>query len=92
MSVALKSLGDEFDVSVSSIQWVVTGYLLSLAVWMPASGWFGDRFGTKRTFLVALGIFTVASSLCGLARLTARARSPSAPCKASAAGCSHPSG
>ena len=68
VSVALKSLGDEFDVSVSSIQWVVTGYLVSLAVWMPASGWFGDRFGTKRTFLVALGIFTVASSLCGLAR------------------------
>ena len=61
VSVALKSLGDEFDVPVSSIQWVVTGYLVSLAVWMPASGWFGDRFGTKRTFLVALGIFTVAS-------------------------------
>jgi EmrB/QacA subfamily drug resistance transporter len=46
---------------------VVTGYLLSLAVWIPASGWLGDRFGTKRTFLLALATFTAASALCGLA-------------------------
>src|SRR5688572_10857825 len=49
------------------LEWVVTGYLLSLAVWIPASGWLGDRFGTKRMFLLALGIFVVASALCGLA-------------------------
>ena len=43
------------------------GYLLSLAVWIPASGWIGDRFGTKKTFLFALGAFTIASALCGQA-------------------------
>ena len=44
----------------------MTGYLLSLAVWIPASGWIGDRYGTKRTFLVALGVFMLGSALCGV--------------------------
>jgi EmrB/QacA subfamily drug resistance transporter len=39
-----------------------------LAVFIPASGWLGDRFGTKRVFLAALAIFTLASALCGLAQ------------------------
>jgi EmrB/QacA subfamily drug resistance transporter len=65
--VALPKLGDDLDVGTASIEWVVIGYLLSLAVWIPASGWIGDRFGTKRTFLAALAVFTVASMLCGVA-------------------------
>ena len=44
------------------------GYVLSLAVLIPASGWIGDRVGTKRTFLFALAIFSVASALCGAAQ------------------------
>src|SRR5262245_14077572 len=67
VNVALPTLGREFGVGTSSIEWVVVGYLLSLAVWIPASGWIGDRFGTKRTFLFSIGIFTVASALCGQA-------------------------
>ena len=57
----------EFKVGTGSIEWVVTGYLLSLAVWIPASGWIGDRIGTKRVFLTAIAIFTIASMLCGIA-------------------------
>ncbi|MGE0881776.1 MAG: MDR family MFS transporter [Acidimicrobiia bacterium] len=67
VNVALPTLSREFEVGTSSIEWIVTGYLLSLAVWIPASGWIGDRFGTKRIYLLALGFFTVASGLCGLA-------------------------
>ena len=67
VNVALPTLGREFGVGTSSIEWVVIGYLLSLAVWIPASGWIGDRFGTKQTFLFALATFTVASALCGQA-------------------------
>ena len=47
---------------------MATGFLVSLAVFIPASGWLGDRFGTKRVLLVAIAIFAVASALCGLAQ------------------------
>src|SRR5579884_3887063 len=67
VNVALPTLGNEFHATTSSLEWVVTGYLLSLAVWIPASGWIGDRFGTKRTFLFATMMFIVGSALCGRA-------------------------
>ncbi len=68
VNVALPKLSEEFNASPTAIEWVVTGYLLSLAVWVPASGWIGDRFGTKRTFLFAIAAFTFASALCGQAQ------------------------
>jgi EmrB/QacA subfamily drug resistance transporter len=66
LNVVLPTLAREFDATTASVDWVVTGYLLSLAVWIPASGWIGDKFGTKRVFLFALVIFTVARALCGI--------------------------
>ena len=68
VNVALPTLGRDFHASIAQVQWTVIGYVLSLAVLIPASGWIGDRFGTKRTFLVALGTFTAASVLCGAAQ------------------------
>ena len=67
VTVALPTLTKEFDTTTASVQWVVTGYLLSLAVFIPASGWIGDKIGTKRTFLFAIAVFTGASALCGIA-------------------------
>ena len=67
VNVALPTLQREFDATTAAIEWVVLGYLLSLAVWIPASGWIGDRFGTKKMFLFALAMFTIASALCGQA-------------------------
>ncbi len=67
VNVAIPSLARDLHTSASSIEWVVLGYLVSLAVWIPASGWVGDRIGTKKTFLFALFAFTVASALCGQA-------------------------
>ncbi len=71
VNVALPALARDLNVDpekgASQIQWVVTGYLLSLAVFIPVSGWAGDRFGTKRIFMIALFLFTSASLLCGLA-------------------------
>jgi EmrB/QacA subfamily drug resistance transporter len=67
VNVALPTLAREFDTTTTTLQWVVTGYLLSLAVWIPASGWLGDRFGTKRIFMLALALFTIGSALCGAA-------------------------
>lgn len=68
VNVALSTLSREFNVSPASIESVVIGYIVSLAVFMPASAWLGDRFGAKRVFLTALTIFTAASALCGLAQ------------------------
>src|SRR2546421_443961 len=65
INVALPTLGRQFHAGNDTLEWVVTGYLLSLAVWVPASGWIGDRFGTKKTFMFALAMFTFASALCG---------------------------
>ncbi|MEA2585368.1 MAG: hypothetical protein QOF33_3453, partial [Thermomicrobiales bacterium] len=67
VTVALATLSREFGVTPASIEGVVIGYLVSLAVFIPASGWLGDRFGAKRIFLLALALFTAASALCGLA-------------------------
>src|SRR6266542_2787835 len=66
-NVALPTLSRQFGAPATSIEWVVTGYLLGLAVFIPVSGWAGDRFGTKRTFLFALMVFTGGSLLCGIA-------------------------
>jgi EmrB/QacA subfamily drug resistance transporter len=65
VNVALPSIGRSLHATSSSIEWVVVGYLLSLAMWIPASGWFGDHFGTKRVYLTAMAIFTLASAMCG---------------------------
>jgi EmrB/QacA subfamily drug resistance transporter len=65
--VATPSLQHDFHTTTTSIEWVVLGYLLSLAIWIPASGWIGDRIGTKKVFLFALAMFTLASALCGQA-------------------------
>ncbi len=67
VNTALPAIGHDLHQTTSQLVWVVLGYLLSLAIWIPASGWIGDRFGTKRTFLFALFMFTAASVLCGSA-------------------------
>ena len=67
VNTALPAIAASLRTSTTWMEWVVVGYLLSLAVWIPASGWIGDRWGTKPAFLMAIGIFTGASVLCGLA-------------------------
>ncbi len=67
VNVALPTIGRQFHASTTSADVVVIAYLVSLAVFIPASGWFGDRFGGKRTLLTAIAVFTVGSALCGIA-------------------------
>jgi EmrB/QacA subfamily drug resistance transporter len=68
VNVALPTLAREFHIATDRIDGVVVGFLVSLAVVIPASGWVGDRFGSKRVFLFALSLFTAASALCGVAQ------------------------
>jgi len=68
VNVALPTIAADLHTSVASSAAIAVGYLVSLAVFIPASGWLGDRFGSKRVFLTALALFTAASALCGLAQ------------------------
>ena len=67
VNVALDTLARDFDTSLSNIQWVATGYLLALATVIPLTGWAADRFGTKRLFMISIGLFVLGSALCGAA-------------------------
>jgi EmrB/QacA subfamily drug resistance transporter len=67
VNVALATLGKDLHSSLSNIQWVITGYMLSLAAVIPVTGWASRRFGAKRVFIISLILFTLGSLLCGLA-------------------------
>jgi EmrB/QacA subfamily drug resistance transporter len=67
VNVAVPTLGRDFHTNPASVDSVVIAFLVSLAVFIPASGWLGDRLGGKRVLLTAIAIFTLASALCGLA-------------------------
>jgi EmrB/QacA subfamily drug resistance transporter len=67
VNVALPALGRDLDADFSGLQWVVNGYLLSLAALILLGGSLGDRFGRRRLFVLGTVWFGVASLLCGLA-------------------------
>src|SRR4051794_39156306 len=67
VNVALETLSRELNSPLSTIQWVATGYLLSLASVIPLAGWMAERFGAKRVWMVSVALFGIGSALCGLA-------------------------
>src|SRR3954453_19754180 len=67
VNVAINTLARDFDTSLSTIQWVVTGYTLALATVIPLTGWGADRFGTKRLYMISIALFIAGSALSGLA-------------------------
>jgi EmrB/QacA subfamily drug resistance transporter len=67
VNVALPRVIQVFGTNVNEGQLVLTGYMLALAVIMPATGYAADTFGAKRVYLIVIGLFTVGSALCGLA-------------------------
>lgn len=68
LNTAVPAIAASLEVTPLSLKAVVSCYVLSLAVGIPVSGWMADRFGTRRIFAAAVGIFTFASILCGLAQ------------------------
>jgi EmrB/QacA subfamily drug resistance transporter len=67
VNVAINDLSKEFNTSLATIQWVSTGYMLALATVIPLTGWAADRFGTKRLYIISIGLFLIGSALSGLA-------------------------
>ncbi|HEY3991387.1 MAG TPA: DHA2 family efflux MFS transporter permease subunit [Ktedonobacteraceae bacterium] len=67
VNIAITRLQTSFGASLNDVQWVVTGYTLAQGIVTPLTAYFANRFGTKRTYIVALTAFTIGSALCGLA-------------------------
>src|SRR4051812_559507 len=67
VNVALGTLGRDLHTSLAAVQWVVTAYLLALAMTIPATGWLAGRYGAKRMWLLSLALFLAGSVLCGVA-------------------------
>ena len=67
VNVALPAIGRDLGASTSSLQWIVNGYLLTLASLILLGGSLGDRHGRRRIFMVGVAVFTGASLLCALA-------------------------
>src|SRR3954462_11208854 len=68
VNVALPVLGRDLGASIATIQWVPTIYLLAFVAVIPLTGWASDRFGAKRVWLAALGLFLIGSLLCAVAQ------------------------
>src|ERR1700761_515442 len=68
LNTAVPAIAQALSVPVLSMKAVLASYTLSLAVFIPISGWMANRFGTRRVFASAIGIFTLGSFLCGLAQ------------------------
>lgn len=68
VNVSLSAIRDDLHSSTESAQWIVSGYLLALALMLPLNGWLVDRLGAKHLYLGCFTLFTAASMVCGAAR------------------------
>ena len=66
VNTAVPAMAASLQVAPLSLKAVVASYILSLAVFIPVSGWMADRFGTRRVFGIAVAVFTFSSVLCGM--------------------------
>jgi DHA2 family multidrug resistance protein len=66
VNVSLPKIMSSFGVGLSTIEWVITAYMLAMAAMLPTSGWLADKFGYKRVYFWGLFLFTFGSLLCGL--------------------------
>jgi EmrB/QacA subfamily drug resistance transporter len=70
VNIALHTLSSDLHSPLAQVQWVITGYLLSLAAVIPVTGWAARRFGAKQVYMTSLVLFTAGSALCGVSDST----------------------
>ncbi len=68
VATALPAMAQAFGVPPAALSAAITSYLVSVTVFIPASGWVADRFGAKRVFLAAIVLFTLSSVACALSQ------------------------
>ena len=67
VNVGLPAIMSAFGIGISSAEWVITAYMITMTIMLPSAGWFADRFGNKRVYMLGLALFTLGSWLCGKA-------------------------
>jgi MFS family permease len=67
VNIAIPKMMTIYGASTDQIQWVLTGYMLTMGIVIPLTGYLGDSFGYKRIYIFALAVFTMGSALCGMA-------------------------
>ena len=66
VNVALPKMMASFGVGLDTIEWVLTAYMLAMAVMLPAAAWLADHFGYKRMYFLGILVFTLGSFMCGM--------------------------
>ncbi len=66
VNVGLPKIMASFGIGIDKAEWIITIYMLAMAVALPISGWLADKFGYKRMYFIGLSLFTMGSLLCGI--------------------------
>ena len=61
VNVGLPAIMSAFRIGISSAEWVITAYMITMTVMLPSAGWFADRFGNKRVYILGMALFTLGS-------------------------------
>lgn len=67
VSIALPYLAEEMSVSATTVQWLISGFLVTMAIVIPTTGFLLERFAPRAVYLAAVGSFVVGTVLCGIA-------------------------
>ena len=67
VNVGLPTIMSVFHIPISTAEWVITAYMITMTLMLPSAGWIADRIGNKRMYILGLVLFTFGSWLCGRA-------------------------
>ena len=67
VNVGMPAIMGAFRVGISTAEWVITAYMITMTLMLPTAGWLADKFGNKRVYIVGMFLFTLGSWLCGRA-------------------------
>ncbi|WP_298062976.1 DHA2 family efflux MFS transporter permease subunit [uncultured Rikenella sp.] len=67
VNVGMPAIMSSFHVGISTAEWVVTAYMITMTIMLPTAGWLADRYGNKKVYIIGICLFTLGSWLCGRA-------------------------
>lgn len=67
VNVGMPAIMGAFRVGISTAEWVITAYMITMTIMLPTAGWLADRYGNKKVYIIGMFLFTLGSWLCGRA-------------------------